>query len=224
MGKVFTQPRSKKGFHLASSAPSIWSWLGGETIGFVVVHRLRDLPWNRGWLKNLPNLISSVGMSTDSVGLDSRNAFTKSSLNSFLFRFSFSCFILSWNFSQILFSVLGGGRLVSQPWVPHIVLYSPVKKGWWSIQLVITPIILAQVVISDPSSWTLRENLRTIAIGHISQIQCVTVPELFSALWKFLGGHDDTMENNIMIHGKFHGPWKFSCSPLISPRASDGEL
>ena len=44
MGKVFTQPRSEKGFHLASSAPSIWSWLGGKAIGFVVVHRLRDLP------------------------------------------------------------------------------------------------------------------------------------------------------------------------------------
>ena len=134
MGKVFTQPRSKKGFHLASSAPSIWSWLGGKTIGFVVVHRLRDLPWNRGWLKNLPYLISSVGMSTDSVGLDSRNAFTKSSLNSFLSQFSFSCFIFSWNFLQILFSVLGGGSL-TQPTPPYMFLYSPsVRKVWWLVQ------------------------------------------------------------------------------------------
>ena len=110
-------------------------------------------------------------MSKDSVGV-SRNAFTWSSLISSPWEVFFSWLIFSWKLSQILSSVLGGGRLFSlPPWLPYVVLYSSVvKKGWWSIQLSITVFIHWQVAISDPLRWTLCENLRTIAI-------CVAAPE-----------------------------------------------
>ena len=100
--------------YLASCTPSKWSLLSWETVGFVVVHGLRDLPLNWGQSKRLPNLISSVGISKDSVGVV-RNSFTKLSSISSLFESLLSWPIFSWNFSQILFSELGGFVYLSHP-------------------------------------------------------------------------------------------------------------
>ena len=78
--------------------------------------------------------VSSVGISRDSVGRRSRNSFSS---NLSLFESSLSWPIFSWNFSQILFSELGGGKDFSQPCVPNVFLYSSGRMDWWPFQLLV---------------------------------------------------------------------------------------
>ena len=107
-------------------------------------------------------------MRRDSVGPRFKNSLTKFSSNCSLFESFLSWPICSWNFSQILFSELGGGKAISQPCCPNVVLYSSGRLDWWWIQNQnhqwITVFILWQVNISNPLGWALHEHLWTIAI------------------------------------------------------------